>query len=156
MQTLLQSIGADFSYSPPHVPQMNRTSERLNRTLLNYARTMIIDSGLRKGIWAEAINYSAHLLNCVKFIESVGKTPFEIVTGHKPYLGLVVPFGSRCVFKNRKPGTDKLDERGIDGAIVGIDEDGRSYRILQLGTTIIHRVPDVTLKKPGQIYESLA
>ena len=44
VQDLITSTGAEFSYSPPYVPQINGAAERLNRTLLNYARSLIIDS----------------------------------------------------------------------------------------------------------------
>ena len=134
---------------------MNGASERLNRTLLNYARTLILDSKLPKGAWAEAISFSAHILNCVKFIDPPGKTPFEIITGQKPYLDRVLPFGTRVFFYDRKPSRDKLSARAKEGTITGIDEDGRSYRILELGTTTVHRVPDVIVKKKGMTVDNV-
>ena len=130
---------------------MNGASERLNRTLLNYARTLILDSKLPRRAWAEAVSFSAHILNCVKFIDPPGKTPFEIITGQKPYLDRVLPFGTRVSFYNRKPSGDKLSARAKEGTITGIDEDGRSYSILELGTTTVHRVPDVIVEKEGMI-----
>lgn len=143
LQKALQDVGCDFSSSPPYTPELNGVSERLNRTLLNLARAMIQDSQLNKPIWAEAVNFAAHLTNCCQFIEELGKTPYELITGHKPFLGRIQRFGTRCYYYDRRPGRGKLDQRAIAGAIVGIDEDGLSYRVLELGTPRIHRVRDV-------------
>ena len=154
VQAMLTEQGASFSYSPPHLPQFNGTAERLNRTLLNYARTLIIDSKLRREVWAEAINYSAFVQNCVKFIEAANKTPFELVMRERPYLRRLKPFGTRCFFYDRRPNRHKLAARAKEGAIVGIEEDGRSYRVLELGTSQIYRVPDIIVKKEATSYES--
>ena len=113
---------------------------------------MIIDSQLGKRVWAEAVNFATFAINTTKTIEPTGKSPYEIVTGQKPYLGRVRRFGTRCWFYNLKPNKDKLDERAIAGAIVGIDEDGLSYRVLQLGTPNVIRIRDVRTNKPAPLF----
>ena len=72
--------------------------------------------------------------------------------GQRPYLGLVQRFGTRCYFCDRFP-EDKLERRAIPGAIVGIDEDGPAYRVLELGTTRIYRIRDVVVPKPPLLHE---
>ena len=151
---MLDKIGADSSTSPPYRPQHNGIPERLNRTLIDLARTMIIQSGLKKGIWGEAVTFAAHILNCVEFNEVAGKTPFEIIMKKKPYLGLIQPFGTRCHFYNLDPKKKKLDERSFAGVIVGIDEEGLAYRILIPGTTRVIRTKDVTLTKPAPLFQN--
>ena len=151
---MLMEIGADSSTSPPYAPQMNGISERLNRTLLDLARTMILQSGLKKGIWGEAVTFATHILNCVKFNKVVGETPYEIIMKKKPYLGLIRPFGTRCHYYNRDPKKGKLDTRSFPGVIVGIDEEGYAYRILIPGTTQIIRTKDVILEKTAPLSTS--
>ncbi|XP_003739298.1 uncharacterized protein LOC100906726, partial [Galendromus occidentalis] len=114
---------------------------------------MIIDSQLGKGAWAEAVCFGTFCLNVTKFIEPLDKTPFEIITGHRPYLGRVLRFGTRYWFYNIQPGKDKLDKRAIAGAVVGIDEDGLSYRVLELGTTRVHRIRDIEVKDLAPLHE---
>ena len=42
----------------------------------------------------------------------------------------------------------------IPGAVVGIGEDGLiSYRVYRLGTTIVRRVRDIVITKPGPLHE---
>lgn len=45
-------------------PQSNGASERINRTILNLARAMIIASGLKAYLWAEAVHHAVWLGNC--------------------------------------------------------------------------------------------
>ncbi|XP_070049622.1 uncharacterized protein [Nicotiana tomentosiformis] len=48
--------GISHIFSAPRTPQQNGIVERKNRTLQDMARTMLIDSGIAKGFWAEAVN----------------------------------------------------------------------------------------------------
>ncbi|UYV76893.1 hypothetical protein LAZ67_14002313 [Cordylochernes scorpioides] len=47
----------------PHSPQLNGKAERLNRTLMEKTRALLIDSGVEKYMWGEAVRVSAYLLN---------------------------------------------------------------------------------------------
>lgn len=40
--------GIELNKTVPYTPQLNRTAERLNRTLLNKIRAQLFDSGLKK------------------------------------------------------------------------------------------------------------
>ena len=48
--------GTSHNFSAPRTPQQNGVVERKNRTLVNIARTMIIESNLPQNFWAEAVN----------------------------------------------------------------------------------------------------
>lgn len=87
-------------------------------------RTLLAESGVPKPLWGEAITFAAHMMNCVHYNEQAGKSPFEMITGRKPYMNLIKPFATKCCVYNRDPVKKKLDERGYPGVIVGIDEDG--------------------------------
>ena len=51
------------NFSAPRTPQQNRVVGRKNRTLVNIARTMIIESNLPQIFWTEAINTACHVAN---------------------------------------------------------------------------------------------
>lgn len=55
MKTYCRKKGIKLDYTVPYTPQQNGKAERLNRTLLNKARALIIDSGLEKEMWGEAV-----------------------------------------------------------------------------------------------------
>ena len=52
---ICEKAGIQIQYSEPYTPQHNGVAERMNRTLLEKARSMIADSKLNKGFWGEAV-----------------------------------------------------------------------------------------------------
>nr|GFC50891.1 putative ribonuclease H-like domain-containing protein [Tanacetum cinerariifolium] len=50
-------------FSVPRTPQQNGIAERKNRTLIEAARTMLVDSLLPIPFWAEAVNTVCYVLN---------------------------------------------------------------------------------------------
>ena len=61
MQDFLKSRGIPHQRTVPNSPQQDDVSERLNRTLLEMARAMIVDPELTKYIWAEAISAACYI-----------------------------------------------------------------------------------------------
>jgi len=57
--------GIDLQHSAPYSPQSNGAPERLNRTLIELARAMLIAKNLPKYLWAEAVSHAAYLRNRV-------------------------------------------------------------------------------------------
>ena len=54
-QEYLDSEGIILEMTSPYLPSQNGVAERLNRTSIERARAMIINSGLPKFLWEEAI-----------------------------------------------------------------------------------------------------
>ena len=62
----------------PHSPQQNGVSERMNRTLVESARSMIAYAGLSNIFWAEAISCSSYVRNRLPTSAlKEGETPYE-------------------------------------------------------------------------------
>lgn len=120
---------------------------------MNLVRSMLIDSGLPKRLWAEGIFHAAHVLNCTKIHEETGKTPFELIRGSKPFIKRILPFGTNCKYYNRDPNRKKLDDRSYPGVIVGCDEDRRAYRVWIPGSSQIIRTKDVKVDKSNLLYD---
>ncbi|WP_251363026.1 DDE-type integrase/transposase/recombinase, partial [Escherichia coli] len=59
------NFGINHNFSAPRTPQQNGVVERKNRTLIEMARTMIIESGLPKSFWAEAVQTACFIINRV-------------------------------------------------------------------------------------------
>lgn len=47
----------------PHNPQNNGTAEKMNRTLLDKMRTMLIDANLPERFWGEALITATYVKN---------------------------------------------------------------------------------------------
>ena len=60
-ESYLKSRGIRHELTVPHSPQQNGVAERMNRTLMECARSMMAHAGLSNGYWAEAIPTAAYL-----------------------------------------------------------------------------------------------
>ncbi|GJT93883.1 putative ribonuclease H-like domain-containing protein [Tanacetum coccineum] len=80
-------------FSVARTPQQNGVAERRNRTLIEAARTMLVDSKLPTTFWAEAVNTACYVLNRVLVIKPHNKTPYELIRGRTPLIDFMKPFG---------------------------------------------------------------
>ena len=62
-ETYLKSRGKRHELMVPHSPQQNGVAERMNRTLMESARSMLAHAGLPDSYWAEAVTAAAYLRN---------------------------------------------------------------------------------------------
>jgi len=83
-------------FSIARTPQQNGLAERKNRTLVEAARTMLIESKLPFIFWEEAVNCVAYVLNWVLIVKSKMKTSYQLFRGIKPLIDFMRPFG--CSF----------------------------------------------------------
>ncbi|XP_070046624.1 uncharacterized protein [Nicotiana tomentosiformis] len=83
---------------------------RKNRTLEDIERTILIDSGIAKHFWAEAVNTACYLVNRCTIKSLLNKTPYELLNGRKPKLTHLRIFGCKCfVLKNIKEALKDAD-----------------------------------------------
>nr|GFB67518.1 putative ribonuclease H-like domain-containing protein [Tanacetum cinerariifolium] len=78
----LKGIKREFSI--PRTPQQNGIAERKNQTLIEAARTMLVDSLLPIPFWAEAVNTACYVQNRVLVTKPHNKTPYELLHGRTP------------------------------------------------------------------------
>ncbi|XP_070003456.1 uncharacterized protein [Nicotiana sylvestris] len=122
--------GISHNFSAPRTPQQNGVVEKKNRTLEEMARTMLIDSGLAKNFWAEAVNIACYLVNRCMIRSILNKTPYELLNGRKPKLTYLRTFGCKCyvlnngknqlesihvIFDESHPSFEKNAEKDQDG-----------------------------------------
>ncbi|GJW41011.1 retrotransposon protein, putative, ty1-copia subclass [Tanacetum coccineum] len=74
-------------------PQQNRVAERMNKTLMDKVRCLLIQSGLPKTFWAEATCTAAYLINRSPSRAIEKKTPMEMWSGHPSDYGMLRIFG---------------------------------------------------------------
>lgn len=121
-----------LEYTVPYNPEMNSIAERLNRTLVEKARSMLHASGLDKKFWAEAI-YTANYIKNRSPTSAIGdqfvdKTPAEIWFKTKPNLSHLRIFGATCFNHIPVVKRSKLDAKSSKCFMLGYATNG-SYRL---------------------------
>lgn len=108
-------------------PQQNGTAERLNRTLTEHARAMLLEASLPKFVWGEAVSHAVWLRNRTTTRNTPGTTPHELATGVKPNLAGLPRFGATVWVRIDAP--SKLDAKAKRGRWVGLDPQSKGHRI---------------------------
>ncbi|KAL2251745.1 UNVERIFIED_CONTAM: Retrovirus-related Pol polyprotein from transposon TNT 1-94 [Sesamum indicum] len=110
----------------PYTPQQNGVAERMNRTLLDKARCLLVSSGLPKTFWGEAVLTAAHLINMSPSVPLLGKTPEHAWNGRIPDLSALRVFGC-AAFVHQS--VDKLEPRAIKCVFIGYPMGVKGYRL---------------------------
>ena len=132
----------------PHTPEQNGVAERMNRTLLEKARSMAAHAGVTKQYWAEAVASAAYLRNRTPTRALPdGTTPYEKWYGRKPNANNLKVFG--CIAYACIPDVQrkKLDDRAKKMRFVGYGRAVKGYRLLDEDTKKIYIRRDVTFNE---------
>ena len=123
--------GINFEFTTPYTPEQNGVAERLNRSLITAARTMLSDAKLPAKFWAEAVLTACYLRNRTP-IGPNGMTPVEAYTGTKPSVEHLRAWGcvayTHLASRNRDKG-DKMHPVGKRTCLVGYMPTTRHYRL---------------------------
>lgn len=126
---LCDAKGIRVSYTVPYNPEQNGCAERLNRTLIEKGRAMLLQSGLPKSLWGESILCATYLLNrSPTNALKTNVTPAELFYGRKPNLKNIKIFGCLAYshIPKQKQG-NKFDPKGELNFMIGYTDHG--YRL---------------------------
>lgn len=129
LQEFCKNKGINISYTPPYNPQMNGVAERMNQTLMDKARSLILQAGFDKSFWEDAVYMAAYITNRTQSYLVKEKTPYELWFKTKPNVSNMRIFG--CIAYARIPDAlrTKLDNKGKKCRFIGYSENG--YRLWQ-------------------------
>lgn len=125
----LSKYGIIHETTIPYTPEQNGVSERLNRTLVEKARTMLKDSGLQKRYWGEAINTAVYLKNRSPTMAVEGATPEEIWSKKKVNLSNLRVFGCEAYVHIPDIRRKKFDSKSKRYIMIGYCEESKGYRL---------------------------
>ncbi|KAL2250110.1 UNVERIFIED_CONTAM: Retrovirus-related Pol polyprotein from transposon TNT 1-94 [Sesamum indicum] len=109
-----------------YTPQQNGVAERMNRTLLEKVRCLLISSGLHKSFWGEAVLTAAYLINLSPSVPLLGKSPKTIWSGKKPDISFLRTFGCSAFVHQS---SDKLEPRSLKCIFIGYPVGVEGYRL---------------------------
>lgn len=128
--------GIEMQLTAGYAPQQNGVAERRNRYLQEMAVCMLLDAGLDKQYWGEAIATAAYLQNRLPS-RSVSKTPFELWKGKKPDFSHLRIFGCEAFVHIPDSKRGKLDSKAEKLIFVGYECGSKAYRFLNKNTNRI-------------------
>ena len=122
LSTWLREKGVKHETTPPRSPLNNGVVERMNKTLQERARSMMLHAGLGGGSWGEVFLAANYLRNRGP-VPGMKVTPQEMWSGKKPIVSYMRSFGCK-VFSpiDRKDRGRKLGAVRYEGVLVGYSE----------------------------------
>jgi transposase InsO family protein len=123
----LAKQGTKHRFTVHDTPESNGVAERLNRTLLEKTRAMLLESGLPKTLWGYAILHANYLRNRTHTRALPDKTPYEMTLQEKPNLKDVHTWGIEVYVKVNQG--DKLAARAKRAWWIGISDQSHGHYI---------------------------
>ena len=117
LQTWCKNKGIFINYTPAYTPQLNGKAERLNRTLIEKVREMILGAEESKILWGEAVRVAAYLHNRTPTQVNT-QTAYEMWDGLIPDLKYLRVFGCKAYAKELEQ-IKKLNNRNKTVKFVG-------------------------------------
>ena len=125
----LQRKGVQHQCTVPYNPQQNGVAERLNRTLMDGARSLLSQARLRERWWGDALLYTVWCRNKVSHAALHRRgTPYQQWHGSKPDISLARVFG--CMTQVLVPAhkAAKTESRAEWAIFIGIEEGTKGWR----------------------------
>lgn len=138
-ENYLNEEGIRHELTIPKTPEQNGVAERMNRTLVEATRSMLVNSSLPYSFWAEALSTATYLRNRSPTKVVTGMTPYEGWTGERPRVDGLRVFGCQAFVHIPKDERKKLDSKSKKCVFVGYGATTKGYRLYDpLRKKIIH------------------
>ena len=127
-----KKIACEFAV--PETPEQNSVAERFNRTEVEAARCLLIDSKLPKSYWVRAVDIACYARNLVVKDKNT-KSAFENFFGRKLRSDHLKVFGCVAYSKNRDASKkSKFDRNATKCLFIGYSDDITAYLLQNIKT----------------------
>ena len=114
---------------PARSPQCNGVCERMNRTIQDRARSMLVGAGLGGGFWVEAVAAACYIRNRCP-VAGLSKTPEELWSGKIPTIKHLRAYGCKAyVSLEKMKRKGKMGVTKWEGVVVGYPATSVGYRV---------------------------
>ena len=145
-RTHCRNRGIEIFPTQAYSPEMNSIAERMNRTIIEHASSMLWAAGLPIGFWAAAVKTSVFLTNRSPASALRGMTPFEAYFGTKPNLGFLRVWGCRAaahVPLEIRTKTDWSSKSTPECIFIGYSDTENLYELWDVAKAAVIRKRDV-------------
>ncbi|KAL5569040.1 hypothetical protein UlMin_025615 [Ulmus minor] len=134
MTWFCEDKGVRHQLTVGYAPEQNGVSKRKNKNVMETARAMLMEKGLPKTFWAEAVYTIVYLLNRCPTNAVKDMTAVEAWSGRKPSAKHLKVFGCICYAHIPQEKRSKLDEKTKKGIFLGYSTKSKGYRVYSLRT----------------------
>jgi len=124
-----KELGIERHKTTPYTPQQNGVTERMNRTLMEKARSMLSGASLEQKFWAEVVATTCYLVNRSPTSALVGKTPMEVWSGRKPSIRHLHVFGCEAYAHVAREKRSKLENKAVKCIFIGYGVSVKGYKL---------------------------
>lgn len=142
-----QMQGIVHQTSCAYRPQQNARVERKHRHVLEVARALMFQSGLKISFWGEAVLTAAYIINRLSSSVLDNKTPYELLYNEPVDYSMLKCFGCLAFAINPAHSSDKFAPRGVPCVFFGYPPSQKGYRLLDLSTMQCFVSRDVTFNE---------
>jgi transposase InsO family protein len=139
----LKKFGILHQTTNPYTPEQNGLSERMNRTIIERSKCMVLNAQLQNNFWGEAVVTAAHIINRSPSRALSYVTPEEVWTNKKPDLSHIRIFGCNAMVHIPKERRQKLDPKSRKLIFVGYSDCVKGYRFIDPKTKMTVTSRDV-------------
>ncbi|CAI5963259.1 unnamed protein product [Closterium sp. NIES-64] len=154
MTAWLKKQGIQRELTTAYTPQSNGVAERANRTILETARALLIESGLGNLMWPHAVRHATVARNRV--LTKVGDdswVPLERWLGRKPPVDMLRVFGCMAVAHVPKTYRSKLGASAIWCVHLGLAAESKGWLLWEPSKGVLFDSRDVKFVE-GMMYGS--
>ena len=127
MQGWTAEHGIVVEFAPEYTPQLNSKAERLWRTIVEPARSILAMAELPLSLWAPIVKAVVHVKNRLPSQAIGGKVPYEVLTGFKANLSHLRVLGCDAYPLHKASGRDKLAQKADLHQLIGYGQDSTVY-----------------------------
>nr|CAI72292.1 putative polyprotein [Phytophthora infestans] len=153
---LCKRNGIVHQRSVPYSPQQNGVSERMNRTIMEKARSMLHYKSMSTQWWAEAVSTAVYLINRSTNTSNSDVTPYELSFQVKPRMEHLRVFGSQGYAHVNDVIRTKLEPKSFKCTFLGYAENVKGYRVYDMDASKVKVTRSVKLdeREVGGIYDT--
>jgi hypothetical protein len=133
-QRICVEHGITHNMTSPDTSSQNGISERLNRTLVEHATTVLHDAGLAREFWTLAVKHVAWVRNriwhkALQLTDGAGLSPFQALYGRTPKVSMAKVFGCDVWKLDMTVKKGSLQPKGKKGIFVGLSANRKGWLI---------------------------
>ena len=141
--------GIKHELTTADMPQHNGVAERMNQTLVEWVRTMLIDTSLPDGYWWDTLQYAVLLHNISPSRSLSDCTPEEAWSGNKPDVSCLCVFGCKAFVLIPDKLRGKLSAKSLVCTFVSYARQRKAYRLVHRPSGRFLESHDVVFDKGG-------